>query len=450
MPVNPPEPREATVRRRLRQSLPAALAALSLALAAACSGGGGDTARDEGPVHITFWSALRGSQEVVDAYNRTHDDIHVDFQQVPGGNRGGYAKLSNAARAGNAPDVATIEYPEVPGFAIDGVSRDLTGLMSEGLREKLLPQALALTTFEGRTFSVPLDVEPTVFLYRKDLFDEYGIDVPRTWAEFADAAREVKRERPGSRIVNLPTDDGPQFASFAWQAGARWFSTEGGAWSVSMADGPTRKVAAYWQDLLDRDLVHHNPTTSQQGIAQIGNGQVLGKLSGAWDAGAQISAHPGQKGKWAIAPLPQWDPDRPRLGTHGGSTFAVTKDSAHPEEAMEFIEWQVSSPEALKARFSSGISSQYPAAPGLVPVAREAMDTSYYGGQDIYRLFDREARAISRQWAWGPRMTATIKTMQDGFARGSGGDGTLIDAVREAQRATMPDLKALGLRTRER
>ncbi|MBR7677589.1 sugar ABC transporter substrate-binding protein, partial [Streptomyces daliensis] len=76
----------------------------------------------------------------------------------------------------------------------------------------------------------------------------------------ADAAREVKRERPGSRIVNLPTDDGPQFASFAWQAGARWFSTEGGAWSVSMADGPTRKVAAYWQDLLDRDLVHHNPT----------------------------------------------------------------------------------------------------------------------------------------------------------------------------------------------
>ena len=52
---------------------------------------------------------------------------------------------------------------------------------------------------------------------------------------------------------------------------------------------------------------------------------------------------------------------------------------------MEFIAWQVSHPDALRARLSSGTSSQYPAVPGLVAVGRKAFDRSYYGGQDIYR-----------------------------------------------------------------
>lgn len=47
-------------------------------------------------------------------------------------------------------------------------------------------------------------------------------------------------------------------------------------------------------------------------------------------------------------------------------------------------------------------------------------------------------------------MTATAKVMQDGFARASGGQGSLVDAVRAAQQGTMPDLKALGLATTER
>src|SRR5688500_20289843 len=66
-----------------------------------------------GPVEITFWSALRGSQQVVDAFNSTQNRIKVIFQQIPSGGQGGYAKLSNAARAGYAPDVSIIAYHQV-------------------------------------------------------------------------------------------------------------------------------------------------------------------------------------------------------------------------------------------------------------------------------------------------------------------------------------------------
>ncbi|MEV4049864.1 sugar ABC transporter substrate-binding protein [Amycolatopsis sp. NPDC049688] len=420
-------------------------AGIAFPLAAACTGPGGDAPR--GATRITFWSALRGSQQVVDAFNRTQNRIHVVFQQIPSGDQGGYAKLSNAVRAGNAPDVATIEYPQVPGFAIDGVARDITDLVSDRLRAKLLPQALRLTTFAGRVFTVPLDVEPMVLHYRTDLFAQHGSGPPRTWDEFTAVARKVRDDR--RRLVAFATDGATQFAAVSWQAGAQWFDTAGGAWNVSLADAATRRVAGYWQDLIDDGLVFANGVQGRQGDAQIGQGLVLARMSGAWDAGAQMKARPAQKGKWAIAPLPQWDPAQPAVGTHGGSTFAVTRDSAHPEAAMEFIEWQVSHPDALRARLSSGTSSQYPAAPDLVEVGRKAFGRAYYGGQDIYRLFEAEAAKIRDGWTWGPRMSATQRVLQDGFARASAGQGTLLDAVRDAQRATMPDLIALGLATTE-
>ncbi|MDT0614942.1 ABC transporter substrate-binding protein [Streptomyces lancefieldiae] len=435
--------------RPSRRSVLAAMAAVPLTGAAsACSGeNGASSARTSTTTRITFWSALRGSQDVVDAFNRTHRNIQVEFQQIPSGGQGGYAKLSNAARAGNAPDVATIEYPQVPGYAIDGVARDITDLVGDRLRRKLLPQALGLTTFEGRVFSVPLDVEPMVMHYRTDLFDHYGLRVARTWDEFAEQAATVHRKAPDRRLVLFPTDGMTQFAAYAWQAGARWFDTSRGAWNVSLADAPSRRVADYWQGLIDRDDVFMNAVESRQADAQIGNGLVLTRLSGAWDAGAQMNARPGQKNQWRIAPLPQWDTARPAVGTHGGSTFAVTKDSRHPEAAMEFIEWQVSHPDALRARLSSGTSSQYPAAPDLVAVGREAFDRSYYGGQDVYGLFEQEAERIGEGWLWGPRMSATQKVMQDSFARVGAGQGSLVESLRTAQEGTMPDLKALGLST---
>jgi len=436
--------------RLSRRSLLAASLALPLVgLGGGCARSGSQASNTGGRVRITFWSALRGSRQVVDAFNRTQDRIQVVFQQIPSGDQGGYAKLSNAARAGNAPDVATLEYPQVPGFAIDGVARDITAALSDGLRAKLLPQALALTTFDNKVFSVPLDVEPMVLHYRTDLFAQYGLTVPRTWDEFAALARAVRDKAAQRRLVLFPTNGFLQFAAYSWQAGAQWYDTRGGVWNVSLADRATRRVAAYWQQLLDDGLIFANASPGRQSDAQISQGLVLARLTGAWDAGAQMSSQPGLQGRCAIAPLHQWDPANPVVGTHGGSTFAVTKDSAHPEAAMEFIEWQVSSPDALRARLASGTSSQYPASPALVAVGRQAFNRSYYSGQDIYQLFETEAGKIRDGWTWGPRMTATRRVMEDGFARASGGEGTILDAVQEAQRATMPDLEALGLATSE-
>ena len=96
---------------RRRSFLTMGLAAPALAGVSACSGGRGSSPGrrgSDGRTQVTFWSSLRGSHEVVQAFNESQDDIEVVFNQIPDGGSGGYANIRNAARAGNAPDVITL------------------------------------------------------------------------------------------------------------------------------------------------------------------------------------------------------------------------------------------------------------------------------------------------------------------------------------------------------
>ncbi|MGW1927521.1 sugar ABC transporter substrate-binding protein, partial [Streptomyces massasporeus] len=62
--------------------------ATALAVLTACGGSGDDTAnstanKPNGPVTITFWGWAKGSKDVVDAFNASHTDIQVKFEEIP-------------------------------------------------------------------------------------------------------------------------------------------------------------------------------------------------------------------------------------------------------------------------------------------------------------------------------------------------------------------------------
>src|SRR5699024_3874965 len=149
------------------------------------------------------------------------------------------------------------------------------------------------------------------------------------------------------------------------------------------------------------------------------------------------------------APLPQWEAGDAQLGDHGGSTFTLTSDSREPEAAMEFIEWQVSHPDSMRARLSAGTSSMFPVVEDLGDVARETFDDQYYDGQDLYTLFPEEPPRAREHWNCGPRLAATLQLMQDNFVGVPATDDPRLDAVEASQAGTVPDLRALGLSVSE-
>ncbi|MFB7592650.1 ABC transporter substrate-binding protein [Streptomyces sp. NPDC056169] len=420
--------------------------ATALAVLTACGGGGDDTAnKPNEPVTLTFWGWAKGSKDVVDAFNASHTDIKVTFEEIPSGTAGGYAKISNAVKAGNAPDLVSIEYSSLPEFVSSGALQDIGGEFTEADRAKLLPQTVELTTLGGKSWAVPFDAAPQAFFYRKDLFAKYKVQVPTTWDEFRKAAEQVKKADAKARIATFFPDDPTTFEAMAWQAGAQWFKAENDTWKVNTTDPATTKVAGYWQGLLDAGLVHKNASFSPEWTGSLKNGTTIGYLGASWGAGVLKGTLPEQSGKWAVAPMPSWD-GKPASGMLGGTSFAVTKDSKQKAAAVAFAEWMSTTEEGVKARIASGTSSAFPAAASLRPVAKKAFDASYYGGQDIYTLFEASGASINPSWAWGPTTGTTNTTIKDHFGKITQGGPTITEAVKAGHDATVAELTKRGLK----
>ncbi|WUW22143.1 sugar ABC transporter substrate-binding protein [Streptomyces sp. NBC_01463] len=428
-------------------------AVTAVAVLTACGGGGGGRSPARGtaehPVTVSFWAWTKGSQEVVDAFNASHDTIKVKFEEIPSGGLGGYPKIANAVKAGIAPDLLSIEYPQLSAFVSQGSLQDISSYLTDDIKKKFLPQTIEMTTLGGKNWAVPFDASPQVFYYRKDFFTEHHITLPKTWDDFRTAAAQVKKASPKTRIATFFPDDPTFFQAMAWQAGAQWFRAGKDAWQVDTTDPASQRTAEYWQGLIDDKLVSTASSFSPEWTSSLKQGTTVGYLGASWGAGVLAGIVPEEKGKWAAMELPSWEADKPASGMIGGSTFAVSKNSTKTAAAVEFALWMSTHEDAIKARIGASTSSALPASPAMVPIARKAFDTSFYGGQDLYGLFTRAGASIGPDWIWGPSPGATNSALGDELGEVVGGSSTLPHAIRTAHDATVADLKKRGLKVEE-
>lgn len=404
--------------RSFRTASLAAVAALGLlATATACGGDdSSDAASDGKPVTLTYWTWTLGAQSTVDEFNRTHKDIKVKFTEIPGGTEG-YSKLANAVKADNAPDVATIEYQMVPEFASQGNLIDLTKYAGETVKSKFPESVQSLVTFGGKTWTVPYDVAPQLYYYRTDLFKKYGIEAPKTWDEFKAAAEKVKKQDKNVRLASMPKSDPALLAALSWQAGGKWFATEGDAWKPAVNDAATKKVAAYWDGLVDDGLVQSFAGWSPEETKARADGKTLSYLGASWSAGGMKTSMPDLAGKWAAAPIPNWG--TAASGNYGGTSYGVLKGSDQAEAATEFITWLTTNKAGVEARLADleSPSSALPANPEMREVAAARFDTAYLNGQDLYALASEQVDTIVPGWTWGPNQMDVYTAVQDTTAK---------------------------------
>ncbi|MFJ4226380.1 ABC transporter substrate-binding protein [Paenarthrobacter nicotinovorans] len=427
----------------------AGLAASTLLLAACGTGpapASAPTPTEDPSGSITFWSSLAGMDKVAEAFNASQDKIKVTFETIPNGANGGYAKLSTAITAGNGPDVSTIEYPQLPQFVSNGQVVPMDGLIDKASTvDKLTDETKALVQFGDKTFGLPYDAAPMIMWYRKDMLAKAGVEVPKTWDEFEEAGKKLKAAQPGAYLASFNPNEVAASAGLAWQAGAKWFGTEGDSWKVGINDQATKKVATYWQKLIDEKIVKVSQAYSDEWSLDLANGTVVGVVGANWSAtGIQKRTEAsGQKGQWIAAELPNWGSEAGAF--YGGSSFNVTKSSKNPAAAAKFVEFLTTNPEAIKARGNTG--SAFLAFPGLTPVAQRAYDASYFGN-DIYTVFDKAYGTITPGWQWGPNWDSTNTALKDAYGKLTTG-GTIREAVDTAQTATVDGLKQSGLSVTE-
>ena len=435
--------------RRLGAGLLTLAVAFAGSLLGGCSSGasgkaGGVAASSVDPnqtYNLTYWSWTKGSQVAVDAFNKAHPKIHVTFQQIPSGSKGGYAKVSDAFKAGTGPDVFNAEYLALPSFVAAGQVADISSYLTDQNTSGYLPQSLQLVTLGGEKWAVPNDIGAQVLYYRKDLFVQYGLTVPKTWADFQADAQKLAAQKPGYYLANYTVDDPLVLEALVGQAGAQWFAISGNTWQLKFTDPATRQVTGFWQGMLDKKLLAPVLSNTTGYTAEVADGHILAQVSVNWNAASNVTNFPALAGKWGVSLLPSFD-GQPASGILGGSSYAVAKSSKNTAAAVEFARWMTSDPAAAKARVSGG-SSAYFANADALQVARTSFDGSYYG-TDVYSTFDTAAHAI-KPWIFGPTTTATNQVMTTKLKAVTDGTGTIDDAVAAGLADAKSEMSALGL-----
>lgn len=431
----------------------AAFAMISALALSGCSAGGDSSEAgagaasceaSDGPVELNFTTWVPGMDKVVELWNEKNPDIQVTVQTGPNGNSGTYQNFFNQIQAGNAPDLGQIEYDALPNFRVqDGLENIAECEGVADAQDQFVDWTWGQVTFgeEGSVYAVPQDSGPMAMYYRADLFEQAGIEVPTTWEEYAAAAEQIKAQ--GSYITNFPKSDVNWFAGMVWQNGGQWFANDGESWDVNLTGPESEEVATYWQDLLSKDLVSTLPSFSDEWNASFNEGQQWTWVSAVWGATTLSSGAPDTAGKWAVAPMPQWEDGGETAGNWGGSSTAVLKGSEHPAEAAKFALWLNTDPEALA--LANELGGLYPAAKSATDLEAFAGGVDYYGGQEIYEVFAEASANVNPDFTWGPTMTQTYTDVSDGFGAAIGGTGTLMDALENGQQKTIDSLESQSI-----
>lgn len=410
----------------------------ALALVAGCAGGSsGDKV-----ITLDYWCWSGSQAAKVAAFNDAHPHIRVRHTDA-GGGVDSATKLLTASRAGNAPDVSCVEYPTVPSMIVSDVLADIAEYTT-GIEDAFTPEVWGMTRFEGQVYGIPQDIGPMVLLYNARRFDELGIGVPATWEEFAEVAAAVRERDPSTHLATFAPTEFGNFAGLAQQAGAAWWTVEDREWTVDISDDRTLEVAAYWEDLIDRDLVKAEPLLTPEWNNRVNRGEVLTWPAALWAPDVIHGIAAGQAGDWAIAPLPRWEEDSEAVALQGGTALAVTKNSDHPQAAAEFAIWMNTAEAAYELQIASG---QYPACVAGQAAAAQGPPPALMAGQEDYWDIATHAAANTvSDVTWGPNVSTAGDAYRDAMSAAIRDGTPLTDAIRETQRIVVEEMRRVGFR----
>src|SRR5437773_5424323 len=149
---------------------------------------------------ITYWNGLTGADgkvmdELIDRFTR-ETGIRVEQQRLPWAEL--YAKLQVAVPAGEGPDLALIHTVEVPHFSNDGVLEaiDDATLAGKGFRaDDYLPATWQGGTFQGKRYSLPLDVPQHILYLNTKVMKDAGLGgkVPANRNELLAMAKQMTK-----------------------------------------------------------------------------------------------------------------------------------------------------------------------------------------------------------------------------------------------------------------
>ncbi len=395
-------------------------------------------------VKITFWAWVPGLGRAVTAFNQTHPGICVTQEDVGAGDPE-YVAITNALKAGSgAPDVAEVEYDELPSFIITKSVDNLVPYGANAYKSDFVPWAWSEVSQGPAVYAIPGDAGPMAFYYNSALLAKYHITPPATWAQFAADAATLHSDDPSAYLTNFAAVDLQWIMSLMAQDNAWPFTYTGGSTvTINWTGAKQMAFAQYWQNMLSAHELNSTTDVSSAAFADMDKGIDASWLSSAWGPSYFLPDAKSSLGDWRATALPQWTAGGDVAANWGGSAYPVFAKSQHPQQAAEFAEW-------LNATTASwNITKTAPSLlfPTYVPLlndpAYKDLNNPLSGTSDPNVAFTGAASNISAD-EWPPFMTEALNEASTVFAGVSNGTQTLQKAFTSFQSVLVSYAKAQG------
>ncbi len=290
-------------------------------------------------------------------------------------------KLNVVMTGGTPPDVVTIDMTWLPKFAALGAFTDLMPLSGGKLNgvawaDAYTPGALEAITFDNKIVAALYDFDTYALYYRYDLFQQKGLQAPKTWDDLMAAAKAIAQGDKYLYEFDADTFHGSQWI---YENGGDLMSPDN---KTVMFNSPEAVQGIEFNASLLKAGVAINWTEDQgERIQGVKDGRIAMFSDGPYYMGIMKSAAPEMSGQWRVA----LHPYSKQPGSYlGGTGLMIPAASTNKEAAWKFVEY------AMQVQNQINVYKLAGAAPALTAALDSPevnVEDPYFGGEKAFAVF---------------------------------------------------------------
>jgi multiple sugar transport system substrate-binding protein len=229
--------------------------------------------------HFTSESEFKGMERVIAMFKEKYPNVDVVQENIP--NADFMAKFTLAVQANTRPDTTMIAADRLPDMLAMGGVVDLTERINNWENKQYFPDnRWEGVTIDGKIYGIPAFTFVDWMYYRKDWFEEAGIDIPTTFEEFREAAIALTDPEKGRYGFGLRGGGGGQgfIVDMLESFGSPIVDEDG---NPAIDRDLAIEALTFWSGLYTTDKVVP-PSAPQDSYAQIMAGFKTGQTAMIW------------------------------------------------------------------------------------------------------------------------------------------------------------------------
>ncbi len=292
----------------------------------------------DGKIHLSFsaWGEpveLAAFRRIIARYEALHAHVAIDLEQISYRQR---TQIDTLIAAGIGPDLFRVQYLDVGRYSPSGAVIDLSTYLPSNIGDQFTDPVWTAVQYRGRPHALPHHTDTSAILYNKSIFNRLGIRAPETleeswsWEEFVDVARKIKHTAcEYGFAMNWNFGGAFRWLNFLYQHGGSLLKN--GHQGAAIPSTAAAETLAWTQSFFREGLVP--ASDSAKSTEQLENLFASGVVGMYFDVGPQSIRELRTGFEWAATFIPQ---DKHRASELGGNAIAVTRDSKHPDIAVDF------------------------------------------------------------------------------------------------------------------